>query len=172
MGGYGRHRSIFNAAYTAAYKEHSNSPNDNSLAQGAGARTEASCNAATATATAAAYLSLQHEMNRDLLRLWTRNLGRDDRSIADCGREAWFPYLDEGVVVGLQATPIEMIVDFSLPQGTGDKSVLRRAAANLGLGPQFSGLVKRAIQFGSRVAQHTNRQYGSSNRKAKGDMEI
>lgn len=38
------------------------------------------------------------ELQKDQARLWKRNLGRDDRCIADHGREARFPYLDEGVV--------------------------------------------------------------------------
>lgn len=38
------------------------------------------------------------ELQKDQARLWKRNLGRDDRCIAEHGREARFPYLDEGVV--------------------------------------------------------------------------
>ena len=37
------------------------------------------------------------ELNKDTERLWRRNLGRDDRCVADLGREGWFPYLDEEV---------------------------------------------------------------------------
>ena len=33
-------------------------------------------------------------MNFDLKRLWIRNLGRDDRSIASNGKECRFPFLD------------------------------------------------------------------------------
>jgi hypothetical protein len=33
-------------------------------------------------------------------------------------------------------------------------------------------LVKRAIQFGTRVAKHTNAKYHGSNRKGKGDMKL
>ncbi len=36
-------------------------------------------------------------------------LDRDDRCIADNGREAWFPYLDEGVVGLLQGLPLSEV---------------------------------------------------------------
>ena len=37
---------------------------------------------------------MQAEMSMDLDRLWHRNIGRDDRAIADNGKEARFPFLD------------------------------------------------------------------------------
>ena len=36
-------------------------------------------------------------------------LDRDDRCIADNGREAWFPYLDEELVGFLQSLPIQEV---------------------------------------------------------------
>lgn len=34
---------------------------------------------------------------------------RDDRCIADHGREAWFPYLDEEFVEFIQSLPISIV---------------------------------------------------------------
>ena len=96
--------------------------------------------------------ALDAELNRDLERLWRRNLGRDDRCIGDNGKEAWFPFLDEQVVALLQTMPVERIADMSLPSGVGDKKVLREAARLAGLDTSAS-FVKRAIQFGTRIGK-------------------
>jgi asparagine synthetase B (glutamine-hydrolysing) len=37
---------------------------------------------------------MESEMGMDLDRLWHRNMGRDDRSISDNGKEDRFPFLD------------------------------------------------------------------------------
>lgn len=58
----------------------------------------------------------------------------------------------------------------SLPQGHGDKMILREAARLAGISERCAHLVKRAIQFGTRVAKHTNLQCHGSNRKGKGDF--
>jgi hypothetical protein len=55
--------------------------------------------------------------------------------------------------------------------GEGDKKVLRDAAKAIGL-LRTSDLVKRAIQFGTRVAKHTNVKYHGSNRKGKGTTAL
>lgn len=54
-------------------------------------------------------------------------------------------------------------VDLSLPRGVGEKRLLREAAALLGCHGAAS-LPKRAIQFGSRMAQLS----GSSNSREQG----
>ena len=101
------------------------------------------------------YDGLRAELHLDMDRLWLRNLGRDDRMISDHGREARFPYLDEHVVGFLAATPLEDVVDFSQPRGVGDKLLLRVIARGLGL-RHCTGLPKQAIQFGTRMAKHSN----------------
>jgi hypothetical protein len=63
------------------------------------------------------------------------------------------------------------IADLSEAPGVGDKKILRTLALNLGL-TCSSSVVKRAIQFGTRVAKHTNVLYHGSNRKGKGDARI
>eukprot|EP01039_Chlorochromonas_danica_P008026 gene8027-8854_t len=115
--------------------------------------------------------ALVEELNMDLTRLWTRNLGRDDRCISDHGREAWFPYLDEKFVAFLQRLPMSQITNLNEGPGVGDKKLLRVAARSLGL-VAGSELVKRAIQFGSLAAKQTSLQYYGSRRKGKGQSKI
>lgn len=114
---------------------------------------------------------LEEELNLDLTRLWERNLGRDDRCISDSGKEAWFPFLDEGVVTFLQNLAIEDIADLNEAPGVGDKRILRDAARLLGLST-CSEFVKRAIQFGSRIAKLTSQDIHGSRRKGKGTNKI
>ncbi|KXZ56248.1 hypothetical protein GPECTOR_1g216 [Gonium pectorale] len=108
---------------------------------------------------------LAAELEVDVRRLWLRNLGRDDRLVADWGREARHPFLDEGVVELLLHMPLDCILDLGLPPGQGDKRVLRRCAELLGV-PQSAARVKRAIQFGSRIGKVANRRDFGSNRAA------
>jgi asparagine synthetase B (glutamine-hydrolysing) len=110
---------------------------------------------------------LRQELDLDMGRLWDRNLGRDDRVLSDSSKEARFPFLDPDVVQFLQSQPLEQVVDYSLPPGQGDKRILRLVAARLGL-PAASTAVKRAIQFGSRIAHVSDKQRFGSRRKAKG----
>jgi asparagine synthetase B (glutamine-hydrolysing) len=96
--------------------------------------------------------ALIKELQMDLDRISLRNLGRDDRCMSDHGREARFPWLDENVVQFLSALPIWLKINPCLEKGVGDKYLLRVLARFLGL-EKTSLLPKRAIQFGSRIAQ-------------------
>lgn len=58
---------------------------------------------------------LQAELKLDMQRLWLRNLGRDDRLIADHGRESRHPFLDEAFTAALLRLPLSAIVDMNLP---------------------------------------------------------
>ncbi|XP_022776741.1 asparagine synthetase domain-containing protein 1 isoform X3 [Durio zibethinus] len=96
------------------------------------------------------WLGLHEEMKLDMQRIWKRNLGRDDRCIADHGKEARFPFLDEDVIRTLLDIPLWEVADLDQPSGKGDKKILR----------------ERAIQFGSRIARESNRKNFGSNRAA------
>lgn len=111
------------------------------------------------------WVALQEEMKIDIQRIWKRNLGRDDRCIADHGKEARFPFLDEDVISTLLDIPLWEIADLEKPAGQGDKKILRKVAQLLGL-YGASTIPKRAIQFGSRIARESNRRNFGSNRAA------
>lgn len=111
------------------------------------------------------WLGLHEEMKLDMQRIWKRNLGRDDRCIADNGKEARFPFLDEDVIRILLDFPLWEIANLDQPSGTGDKKILREVARLLGL-QEAAFLPKRAIQFGSRIARESNRKNFGSNRAA------
>lgn len=115
--------------------------------------------------------AVRREMAVDMARLWRRNLGRDDRCLSDHGREARFPFLDESVVSYLATLPLSLLADLSLPPGEGDKMLLREVAASLGL-HGASCEVKRAIQFGTRIAKQSNKETFGSNRKASGTARV
>lgn len=114
---------------------------------------------------AAGWAGLEDELRLDVTRLWRRNCGRDDRLIADRGRESRLPFLDEDVMSFLLGLPLPLIADLTLPPGTGDKLVLRSALRRLGL-PEAAGRAKRAIQFGSRIGKIANRRDFGSNAAA------
>ncbi|KAL0761382.1 hypothetical protein Bca101_077532 [Brassica carinata] len=111
------------------------------------------------------WAALDQEMKLDMQRIWKRNLGRDDRCIADNGKEARFPFLDEDVIKTLLDIPLWEIADLEQPSGTGDKKILRQVAKMLGL-HEVAKMPKRAIQFGSRIARESNRKNFGSNRAA------
>ncbi|CAI0463163.1 unnamed protein product [Linum tenue] len=111
------------------------------------------------------WIGLHEEMKLDMQRIWKRNMGRDDRIIADNGKEARFPFLDEDVIKTLLEIPLWEVTNLDEPSGVGDKKILREVARLLGL-QEASILPKRAIQFGSRIARESNRKNFGSNRAA------
>jgi asparagine synthetase B (glutamine-hydrolysing) len=83
---------------------------------------------------------------------YTTHKGRDDRVIADHGKESRLPFLDESVVAFLAEVPAHLKCDPTLGKGCGDKLLLREVAGYLGLvAPR--GLEKRAVQFGARSSR-------------------
>jgi len=119
--------------------------------------------------------ALFRELETDVNQLWWRNLGRDDRCAADHGCELRHPFLDEALiewvrrVLGRRNNPadeassclaMERICDLSLPDGVGDKRILRLAATMppLSIPEALAQTPKRAIQFGSRASAVLERQ--------------
>lgn len=104
---------------------------------------------------------LTEEIATEIDRLPARNLGRDDRIVSDLGREPRFPFLDEDVINFLNGLPIWQKCNLKLGRGVGEKWLLRIAAERLGL-KQTARHLKRAIQFGSRIAKlEARREKGS-----------
>lgn len=149
LGGYGRHRKAFER----------------------GSKTQDRYTSKYYDSTVGGNVGLRQELDMDIERIWERNLGRDDRILSDHGKEARFPYLDPRVMRFLAQTPLEDIVDYTLPPGEGDKRVLRLLAIRLGL-KTASGMVKRAIQFGSRISHVSDKRRFGSRRKAKGNANV
>jgi asparagine synthetase B (glutamine-hydrolysing) len=107
---------------------------------------------------------LEREVNTDVARISTRNLGRDDRVTAAWGREARYPFLDEDVVRCIRLDLGAAVADLELPPGAGCKRALRGLARSLGL-HKTATLAKRAIQFGTRIAPFSNRlSFGAARR--------
>lgn len=117
------------------------------------------------------YDALKCELQMEVNRLWTRNLGRDDRVLCDHGKEGRFPFLDEDVVAYLENLPVDRKCDMSLSPGVGDKLLLREVARMIGVN-ECSTLVKRAIQFGSRIAKVSDKARFGSCRQATGSAKI
>ncbi|PGH01560.1 hypothetical protein AJ80_08995 [Polytolypa hystricis UAMH7299] len=116
------------------------------------------------------------EIDLDVSRLGKRNLGRDDRVISHCGREARFPFLDEDFMACIVRLPVWEKCGFGtvsrtptaanedvLNEEAGDnddpdhcldseKKALRLLAWKLGM-QAVAREKKRAIQFGSRTAK-------------------
>ncbi|KAI8910577.1 asparagine synthase-domain-containing protein [Powellomyces hirtus] len=96
---------------------------------------------------------LIQEVQLDIDRISSRNLGRDDRIVSDHGKEIRFPYLSERVISTLNAIPMHLKVDMRLPRGIGEKLLLRQLCRErFGL-HRASCEPKRAVQFGARSAK-------------------
>jgi asparagine synthetase B (glutamine-hydrolysing) len=85
---------------------------------------------------------LLSELELDVNRLGKRNLGRDDRVIANWGREARYPYLDESLVNWALESPVWSKCGFGTVTRSGQeleedlepgKKALRLLAKKLGL---------------------------------------
>lgn len=96
--------------------------------------------------------ALIDELQLDMDRIPTRNLGRDDRVISAHGKETRHPFLSLDVVNFLVALPIHVKTDPRLEVGVGDKMLLRLAARKMGL-VEASTRKKRAMQFGTQSAK-------------------
>lgn len=101
--------------------------------------------------TLSPYENLEKELEFDFRRLPSRNLARDDRVIGDCGITARSPFLEEEFVHFVRSLRANQKCYHSLEQGVGDKLLLRLCGYKLGL-RNVTSLKKRAMQFGSRVA--------------------
>lgn len=95
---------------------------------------------------------LLQELQMDLDRIGTRNLGRDDRIISSLGKEVRYPFLAGHVIAYLAKLPVHLKIDYRFGDGVGDKMLLRMLARELGL-VGAAGFAKRAIQFGARSAK-------------------
>ena len=100
---------------------------------------------------------LKQEVAMDLDRISSRNLGRDDRVMSDHGKEIRYPFLDEKLISLLNVIPIRYKCNLKLDRGIGEKYLLRQASFKLGLSKERCGTLKRAIQFGSRIAHVTRK---------------
>ncbi|KAH9944543.1 asparagine synthase-domain-containing protein [Epithele typhae] len=92
------------------------------------------------------------ELQLEIDRIPTRNLGRDDRVISSWGKETRHPFLSLSVVNFLAQLPVYKKMDPRLEAGLGEKLLLRLAACKLGL-VEASSRKKRAMQFGSHSAR-------------------
>jgi len=108
------------------------------------------------------YVAVQEEIVKDLSNIWRKNLGRDDRCIADHGKESRLPFLDEDVLNFLNSLPLWCIADLTKESGTGEKLILREMGRMIGL-TKSTKRKKAAIQHGSKSASFTNNASGIFN---------
>ncbi|KAJ5138665.1 Asparagine synthase [Penicillium bovifimosum] len=119
--------------------------------------------------TRGGFASLIAEIDLDVSRLGSRNLGRDDRVLSHWGRETRFPFLDEEFVAWVLKAPVWEKCGFGLPTPASEetagidaeKLALRLVAVRLGM-RRVAREKKRAIQFGARTAKmETGRSRGT-----------
>ena len=113
--------------------------------------------------------ALRSEMVLDLSRLWKRNLGRDDRILSDHARDTRHPFLDEAIVdwVNCFCGPDNMMSSLN----GSNKPILRTLAREfLGMNV-VANFRKRAIQFGTRLAQQTNIKCFGSHSRGHGTIQ-
>ncbi|KAI0768466.1 asparagine synthase-domain-containing protein [Trametes elegans] len=115
---------------------------------------------------AAGWQAVIDELQLEIDRIPTRNLGRDDRVISSWGKETRHPFLSLSVVNFLAQLPVHVKMDPRLDSGIGEKLLLRLAARKLGL-VEASVRKKRAMQFGSHSAR-----MGPGEGDRKGDLLI
>ena len=105
--------------------------------------------------------ALRNEVLLDLGRLWQRNLGRDDRILGDSARDVRHPFLDESVIKFVGSLGVGALCSVD-----GQNKPILRELARKTLGMEIpASFRKRAIQFGTRIAQRTNiAKFGSHSR--------
>lgn len=124
-GGYSRHRKAFESGR-----------GDNAAADVADGR----------------WSAVVSELQMDLDRLHTRNLGRDDRILSSHAREARYPFLAVPFIDLVASLPIRIKAELTLPLGQGEKYLLRDVARRCGLASTAMEK-KRAMQWGARSAK-------------------
>lgn len=120
--------------------------------------------------------ALHAELEMDWQRIPARNLARDDRVIADSGKTARAPFIEEQVARFVRSLTPQQRCCYALPEGVGDKLLLRLYGYTLGLRDAVL-LKKRAIQFGSRIADKKQQatdisEYLRFEREAATDEEL
>ncbi|KAJ7169626.1 asparagine synthase-domain-containing protein [Mycena filopes] len=103
--------------------------------------------------------SVIDELQLEIDRIPSRNLGRDDRVISSHGKETRHPFLALDLVSFLASLPVHLKMDPRAETGLGDKMLLRLAARKMGL-VEASSRKKRAMQFGSHSARMEGEKHG------------
>ncbi|GAA6013581.1 hypothetical protein JCM10207_004781 [Rhodosporidiobolus poonsookiae] len=156
LGGYARHRRAFNSPIPPPPppKPTTSSPFSSVSPPATSVPSPGNGSAATASPPSPPHnwSALLSELQLDLDRLPTRNLGRDDRIVSFHGKEARYPFLAGHVVAFLARQPVWLKADLRFPEGQGDKMLLRLLAKKLGL-RAAAQLKKRAIHFGAQTAK-------------------